>query len=198
MKLFRNPHPKDLQKLIEKNWKQDSTVLHYTGQMFGIGCRLSSHNAISRISQLKQRAEKTGYIVLIPDLQWLYDNEIDVPAALHHILLQFWPGNLTVIFPVKNESFKHVAGNGKVAFRVPSDNMLRQLIDYLEEPIISTSINVSGVAPAADLEEIKKRYEAWFDLGFIPQNTDLNEPSTIIEYIDKDEHGKPVLPYLKC
>ncbi len=198
MKLFRNPHPKDLQKLIEKKWQADSIVLHYTGQMFGIGCRLSSKSAISRISQLKQRDEKGGYIVLIPDLQWLYDNEIEVPAALHTILMQFWPGNLTVVFPVKDEMFEHVAVNGKVAFRVPSDNMLRQMIDYLEEPMISTSVNVSGVPPAADLDEIKQRYDAWFDLGFIPHDTSRNEPSTIIEYIDKDTEGKPVLPYLKC
>jgi len=196
--LFKKPHPRDLEKLITANWKQDSTVLHYTGHVFGIGCRLSSQIAINRISQYKQREDKNGYIVLIPDLQWLYDNEIEVPSALHTILLQFWPGNLTVVFPVKNDMFSHVAVNGKVAFRVPADNMLRQIIDYLEEPIISTSINVSGVQPASDLQEIQKRYGEWFDLGFVPQKTDVFEPSTIVEYINTDEHGKPVLPHLKC
>lgn len=198
MKLFKNPHPTSLEKYIAKYWQPDSTILHYTGYMFGIGCRLSSQTAINRISNLKQREEKSGYIVLISDLQWLYDNYLEVPSALHTILLQYWPGNLTVVFPVKNARFSHLAVNGKVAFRVPSDNMLRQIIDYLDEPIISTSINISGVPPAKDLKDIRKRFVSWFDIGFVPNQTDLSEPSTIIEYVDTDEQGKPALPHLKC
>jgi len=198
LKLFRNPSPKELQKLINKYWTQDSTVLHYTGHMLGIGCRLSSQNAIDKICKLKQRTEKNGFIILLSDLQWLYDHQIEVPSAIEMILSQYWPGNLTVIFTVRNEGFESVSVNGKVAFRVPFDNLLRHIIDYVEEPIISTSVNVSGVPSAVSLDEIEKRYLNWFDLGFLPQKTGTAEPSTIIEYIDTDEHGKPVLPYLKC
>jgi len=198
LKLFKNPSPRSLEDAVAKNWKPDYTVLHYTGYMFGIGCRLSSQSAIDKISKLKQRPEKNGYIVLLSDLQWLYDNDINVPVGLLPILKQYWPGNLTVIFPVKDERFASVALNGKVAFRVPSDNMLRHIIDILDEPIISTSINISGVPPAETLADITKRYEAWFDLGFVPNDTETIEPSTIIEYIDTNETGKPVLPYLRC
>lgn len=198
MKLFKNPNPKELAKLISKHWQPDSIALHYTGNMFGIGCRLSSNKAINKINQYKQREEKNGFIVLIADIQWLYDNEIEVPLALQPILSQYWPGNLTVVFPVKHPALDALAINGKVAFRVPTDNMLRQIIDYLDEPIISTSVNVSGLPPAESLQEIQKRYEAWFDIGFVPTETKDSEASTIIEYIDTDETGKPVLPYVKC
>lgn len=197
MKLYKNPNPKELEKIVQKHWLKDSIVLHYTGSMFGMGCRLGSSNAIRKINDLKQRAEKNGFIVLISDIQWLYDNDIEVPLALQPILSQYWPGNLTVVFPVK-EKLESMANNGKVAFRVPTDNMLRQMIDYVGEPIISTSVNVSGLPPAENMLEIQKRYGSWFDLGVIPTDTKGSEPSTIIEYIDCDENGKPVLPYLKC
>jgi protein-tyrosine-phosphatase len=72
------------------------------------------------------------------------------------------------------------------------------MIEHLGEPIITTSINVTGVPPAENLDEIKKRYESWFDLGFVPANVNVGEPSTVIEYIDQDEKGMPVLPYLRC
>lgn len=198
MKLFKNPSPRSLEETIKKNWEQDSTVLHYTGNMFGIGCRLSSITAINRITQYKQRPEKNGYIVLLADIQWLFDNNISVPAAILPVLKQYWPGNLTVIMPVTDARFAHVQKNGKVAFRVPNDNMLRQAIDFLEEPIISTSINVSGVPPAETLQDITKRYENWFDIGIIPGSVNESEPSTIIEYVDKDENEKPILPFLRC
>jgi tRNA threonylcarbamoyl adenosine modification protein (Sua5/YciO/YrdC/YwlC family) len=198
VKLFKSPPPKDLEKLIQKHWMDDTTVLHYTGHMFGIGCRLSSQKAIERILRYKQRSEKNGFIVLIPDIQWLFDHDIIPPAPLLPILNQYWPGNLTVIFAVNHPGFETVAVNGKVAFRVPADNMLRQLIDFLDEPFISTSINVSGIPPAENLQDIIKRYGNWFDLGFLPAQTGLFEPSTIIEYIDVDNGGNPTPPQLKC
>jgi tRNA threonylcarbamoyl adenosine modification protein (Sua5/YciO/YrdC/YwlC family) len=198
LKLIKNPSPKLLEDAVEKHWKPDSTVLHFTGNMFGIGCRLSSSAGIDKISKLKQRPEKNGYIVLLSDLQWLFDNDIAVPVGLLPILKQYWQGNLTVVFSVRDSRFASVALNGKVAFRVPSDNMLRHIIDILDEPIISSSINISGIPPAETLEDITTRYDAWFDLGFVPNDTETIEPSTIIEYIDTNEHGKPVLPYLRC
>ncbi len=198
MKLFKNPHPKELEKIVRNEWSDNSIVLHYTGHMFGIGCKLSSKEGINRINKLKQRKEQTGYIALIPDVQWLYDNDIVVPTALLPILNQYWPGNLTVVFPVKDNRFDDISINGKAAFRVPADNMLRQIIDFIDEPLISTSINISGVPAADNLQDIQKRYESWFDIGFIPQFIDKIEPSTIVEYIDTDDDGKPFLPYLKC
>ncbi len=198
MKLFRNPHPNELEKLITKHWTQDSTVLHYTGHMLGIGCRLSSTNALDRISSLKQRTGKEGFIALICDLQWLGDNNIDIPALLVPICQQYWPGNLTLIFPTRNPMFAPVTVNGKTAFRVPTDSMLRQIIDYLGEPMISTSINVSGLPPAETMQDIDKRYANWFDLGFISSSIITTEPSTIIEYADTDDNGKPIIPRLKC
>lgn len=201
MKTFKNPSPKDLPKLLEKNWENEATVLHYTGHVFGIGCRLSAEKSRQQIIQLKQRSEKTGFIALIPDLQWLFDAEIHVPEALLPILNQYWPGNLTVVIPCLDERFAQIAVKGKVAFRVPTDEMLRHLIDLLDEPMISTSINRSGVPAATDLNEISKRYETWFDLGILPHPAAMkitDEPSTIIEYIDADDAGNPVKPFLKC
>ncbi|MFB3844262.1 MAG: Sua5/YciO/YrdC/YwlC family protein [Candidatus Cloacimonadaceae bacterium] len=198
MKLFKNPSPEKLEKLVKKYCGPDNTILHYTGHMFGIGCRLSSLNAIDRISRYKQRKEKSGYIALIPDLQWFYDNEISPPVPLLPILKQYWPGNLTVIFPLRKKEFEHIAVNGKVSFRVPADELLRHLIRCLNEPLLSTSINISGLPPANNLKEIIRHYGKWFDVGFVPAKTDLAEPSTIIEYIDEDAEGKPLPPALKC
>jgi protein-tyrosine-phosphatase len=123
---------------------------------------------------------------------------VEIPVSLHLILSQYWPGNLTVIIPVNNLMFDNVAFNGKVAFRVPHDKLLRDIIEKLGEPIISTSINLSGIQPATSIEDIQKRYSSWFDFGIIPRNTHIPEPSTIVEYIDTDSEGKPVLPHLKC
>ncbi|MBM4399864.1 MAG: protein tyrosine phosphatase, partial [Candidatus Cloacimonetes bacterium] len=58
--------------------------------------------------------------------------------------------------------------------------------------------NISGIPPAENLQEIQKRYQSWFDIGFVPNNTEESEPSTIIEYVDTDDESNKILPYLRC
>ena len=201
MKLFRNPSPRELDKILNTVWQPDSVLLHYTGHIWGIGCLISSSAGRERINHLKQRAGKEGFIVLIPGMQWLFDNDVEVPYALLPILKQFWPGNLTVIFSTEQELFAPVAVHGKVAFRVPTDPLLRHLIDELDNPLLSTSVNRSGLKPENNLAEISKRYDDWAEVGIAPHKRHIRseaEPSTIIEYIDKDEQGNPVQPFVRC
>jgi hypothetical protein len=70
--------------------------------------------------------------------------------------------------------------------------MIRRMINLVGEPIVSTSINLSNLPPESDLNRIKERYASWFDLGIIPNPKRLDpnpEPSTIIEFLDKDDPG---------
>jgi len=183
----KNPSEKKIQRLLQKDPLTESTILHYTGNMWGIGCRLSAHNTINRIHELKQRS-KSGMIVLVPDIAWISAN-INVPERIYSLMQQYYPGNLSIAFTVDNPSYEHVAYNQKVAFRVPSDPMLRYIISLLGEPIVSTSVNYSNLPAENDLHRLEKVFGSWFDIAFIPPDTAIGEhsPSTLIEYVSKSE-----------
>ena len=53
MKLWIEPSDRKLQKIC-RDIGQDDLILHHTGKMFGIGCRLSSQAGIEKIIKLKQ------------------------------------------------------------------------------------------------------------------------------------------------
>jgi protein-tyrosine phosphatase len=166
----------------------EATILHWTGSMWGIGCRLSSFEAIERINHQKQRPDKHGYIALIPDLSWL--DATKVPSALKPLMEQYWPGNLTVVFSYDDPKFEHIAYNGKVAFRVPADPALLAFITLLGEPLISTSVNVSGLPPEEDFGRIERNYSPWFDYALLPPAKEIKsgtEYSTIVEYVRTGE-----------
>lgn len=200
MKTYIEPSENKLEKIVSRELELSSTILHYTGHMYGIGCRISQEDSIKRIYQLKKKTDNSGFIALVPDLEWFKDNDIILPERLIPILEQFWPGNLTIVISSSLALFKHIEFNGKVAFRVPTDDMLRAFTDILGEPLLSTSINISRLPAESDFDRIKKNYETWFDYAIIPNPKRINslgEASTIIEYIASGEKGN-LHPELKC
>ena len=169
------------------NLSEDSIFLHYTGSMFGIGCSAFSKEAIAKIDSLKDRKGKSGYIVLIPNIDCLKRFEVQITPEVLRILQQYWAGELSVILEVPDPRFQHISQNGKVAFRIPTDKLLKEFIVKMDQPIISTSVNKSGKKPIQNLDEILAGFESWFDFAILPDDVQQsnNLPSTIIEFSDE-------------
>lgn len=170
--------------------------------MFGIGCRLSSLEAIDRILKLKQRTDREGLIILVPHIDWFTDKNIYIPDRLHPLLDQYWPGNLTAVFNCDQPEYEHVSVNGKVAFRVPNDELLRYFIELLDEPMISTSVNLTSLPPVSNFDHLTGIYASWFDYGIVPSARVFNrdvQPSTIVEYVHSYEsHNQSGFDELRC
>ncbi len=171
-------------QLFNRKFTQKETFLHYTGSMFGIGCSAFKHEALEKINSLKKRKSNKGYIVLIPHTDWLKKYNVKLSLGIKRVLQQYWPGELSVLLEVSDPKFEHISQNGKVAFRIPTDKLLREFIEKFNEPIISTSVNESGEKPVQNLNEILGRFDGWFDFAILPkyQKTSNNSPSTIISF----------------
>lgn len=202
MKLLISPSPKKLLRFLQNDDLRGKSFLHHTGNMFGIGCRVSDTEMIKRITKLKQRDDNDGYIALIPDIRWFDDENIPIPARLRQLLNQYWPGNLTVVFECEDPRFDAIRVRGKVAFRVPDDNLLRMFIEMLGEPIVSTSVNLVSLPPENDLLRLHSFYAPWFDFAVYPnprQLPDEAQPSTIIEFYSSNQLGNPEnVDKIKC
>ena len=133
---------------------------------------------------LKDRKEKQGYIVLIPDIDWLKRFDVQITPNVHRILQQYWAGELSVVLEVHDTRFQYVSQNSKVAFRIPTDKLLREFIVKMDQPVISTSVNKSGKKPIQNLDKILAGFESWFDFAILPDDVQQsnNLPSTIIEF----------------
>ena len=168
--------------------KKDSIFLHFTGKMFGLGCSAFSKKAIAKINSLKKRKEGKNYIILLGDIDWLDKYSFKLDSDELRIFRQFSPGNLTMIVKDEKNFFHHISNNGKIAVRIPENNFLRNFIKEFSEPIISTSINLSGEKPLTNLKKIRSLYSSWFDFEILPDKIVQTtfEPSTIIEFT-KDE-----------
>lgn len=195
----KNPSPKKLMNILSKDPLQQASILHYTGTMWGVGARLSAVDTIERINQLKQRS-RDGLIVLVPNILWFEEAEIPIPDKLYSLMQQYFPGNLSIAFPVDDPRFEHVSVNGKVAFRVPQDPLLRLFIELLGEPIISTSVNYTNLPAENDAGRLEKIFGSWFDFALYPPKKIIQDgatASTLVEYISKSEGGSEDLKCLR-
>ncbi len=202
MVLLKQPSVRKLEKLILNGGLANKTILHFTGGMYGVGCTVSSLQAIERIQKLKGRSDAKGLIVLIPHLDWFAHEEIALPPRIRPLLEQYWPGNLSVVFSCDDPRFKYMAVDGKVAFRVPEDPLLRLVIELLNEPIISTSVNIASLPPENDLKRLTGMYANWFDYGIVPTRVNVPydaQPSTIVEFVGGNEpKNQSGMDELKC
>ena len=81
------------------------------------------------------------------------------------------PAFLTVLLPATPLALSlGMAKNGKVAFRIPPDPILRQFLVFLDAPLSGTSLNPSGQPPLTTPEAIRQVFPdlALVDGGFRP------------------------------
>lgn len=170
-------------KISKVKYFEDAVFLHYTGNMFGIGCSAFDEKAINKINDLKKRTLEKGYIILIPEVDWLERYEIKYHPKIRRLCQQYWPGELSVILNDPEDNFKFVSQNQKVAFRIPTSSFLREFIKQIDKPIVSTSINLSGEVPYEDVKDILQEKSNWFDFAvFPPKYEELSTiPSTVID-----------------
>jgi len=177
--------------LKELNFQPDDVFLHFTGNIFGIGCSAFSEKAIQKIIQLKQRDGTKGFIVLFSSLEQAkqYSFPDLAQPKIYSFLNQYYPANLTALLRTEDKRFALLAPDNIIALRVPKTKLLRDFINHLGFPILSTSINLSGEPYCSELSIIQQQYETWFDFGLYDSTEPSEEakPSTIINFV-QEEH----------
>ena len=138
-------------------------------------------NTDSAIRTIKGRSERKPLICLLPDVTELkkYTDDI-IPQKI----LNAWPGALTLIVHIREDNplaFRATT----LAFRIPGDEWIRDVIAQCGAPIYSTSVNRSGNPVLENIEEIEKEFSDDVDLIVRDGNKNGAKPSTLVA-LEKD------------
>jgi len=183
IRLYKSPQ--------EITHRTNDVFLHFTGNIFGIGCSAFDDQAIHKISNLKKRDVSRGNILLFASFLQL--NKYYIPLLKNKrvfaLINQYSPGNLTFILPSQDPKFAKVSVNGTIAIRIPQSKSLRLFIEQIGTPIISTSVNTTGDAFCNDLDVLSTEFGHWFDYGLYDptEESELPIPSTIIEFVKRPD-----------
>ncbi len=103
--------------------------------------------AVAQVFQAKGREPHRSLPILVGDLMMAEELASELSNRFFILARRFWPGPLTIIVPASARVPLKVTGNtGRLALRQSCSKVANQLIALLNQPLISTSANISGRA----------------------------------------------------
>ncbi|MCR8645105.1 L-threonylcarbamoyladenylate synthase [Paenibacillus sp. N1-5-1-14] len=126
--------------------RQGQTVAFPTETVYGLGADATNTDAVKQIFMAKGRPSDNPLIVHIADRQDLPKWTKPVEGPVEQLMEAFWPGPLTIIFPVRQGTISPLvtAGLSTVGIRIPDNTVARELIRLSGRPIAAPSANSSG------------------------------------------------------
>ncbi|MCX6743242.1 MAG: L-threonylcarbamoyladenylate synthase [Candidatus Parcubacteria bacterium] len=175
----KNPEPDKIAQVVEI-LKNGGIIVYPTDTIYGLGCDIFNKKAVAKIYQLKKREQNKPMSIICAELK-----EIAKYALISDYAFQIFkktlPGPYTFILKAKSQTPKTVLSkNRTVGIRIPDNQICLEIVRKLGNPIITTSLNISGeeilTNPSQLSKEITNKIDLIIDAGIMPQ-----EPSTIID-----------------
>ena len=171
-------------KVAAKSIQTGGIVVYPTDTVYGIGCDPYNSDAINRIYEIKKR-DKTKLFPILGYSKQVLENIVEFNEMADTIAKKFWPGQLTIILPIKDEKLQGDTNNVQsIGVRVPNNRCVLSLLKECKL-IIGTSANISGKETITDpnkFDEFNQDFDIFLDGGKIQSSG----ASTIIE-IKNDE-----------
>ena len=164
--------------------KEGGVVVMPTDTIYGILASALLPNAVERVYEIREREKSKACIILISDFKDLEKFGIEISESQKAEILQEKDRALTFILDCDNENFSYLhRGNNTLAFRIPKDENLRNLIKQTGV-LIAPSANKAGEKPSSNIEEAKEYFSNLVDL-YIDGGRIEASPSIIIKF-EKD------------
>jgi L-threonylcarbamoyladenylate synthase len=126
--------------------RQGQVVAIPTDSLYTLVADPFNLNAVGRVFAAKGREATRALPVLVADMLMAEDLMKELSARFQLLARRFWPGPLTIIVPASAKVPLKVTGNtGRLALRQSRSRTAQAMIDWLGQPLISTSANVSGM-----------------------------------------------------
>ncbi|CDW97903.1 hypothetical protein, partial [Sporisorium scitamineum] len=157
--------------------------------VYGLGANALSQSAASKIYAAKKRPADNPLIVHVSDLEMLdtlLPETYKMGQAYQELIKTFWPGALTLLFPVDMDkpAVPRVVtcGHPSVAVRMPSHPIARALIATSRLPMAGPSANASGRPSPTTAAHVMRDLGGQLDAEADSHGSD-NEPKGRLKYI---------------
>ncbi|MCX2451536.1 MULTISPECIES: L-threonylcarbamoyladenylate synthase [Pedobacter] len=178
-----NPNPKAIEEVVEV-LKKGGIIIYPTDTIYGLGCDITNQKAVEKICRLRGiKPEKANFSFICSDLRHISDFIKPIDTTTFRVLKKALPGPFTFIFNASNNVPKLLSSKKKtVGIRVPDNDIAREIVKLLGNPILSTSIRDDDdvIEYSTDPELIHEKYEDSVDL-VIDGGFGDNEPSTVVD-----------------
>lgn len=180
-----NPSEREIEKVVTI-LRKGGLIIYPTDTVYGLGCDITNTKAMEKVAKIKGvKLAKANFSFICSDLSNLSDYVKQIDTPTYKILKKGLPGPYTFVLPSSNNLPKAFKNKKTVGIRVPNNNIIRELVEKLGNPIVSTSIYDEDdlieytTDPELIFEKWGKQVDVVIDGGF-----GGNIPSTVIDLSD--------------
>ena len=178
-----NPDPRRIKQIVDV-LRNGGIIIYPTDTVYAMGCDISNQKAVEKVARLKGiQVEKSQFSFICYDLSQLSDFTKPIPNPIFKLMRRNLPGPFTFILEANNNVPRYFKGKKKtVGIRVPNNNITREIVKELGNPIFSTSVHSNDeieaypTDPELIHEEFSDKVDLVIDGGFGDNNV-----STIID-----------------
>ncbi len=183
-----NPQPR-LVKQMAECLKDGGVIIYPTDTIYGLGCDINQHKAIERICRIKQiDPHKAQLSFICKDLSHLSDYTKSISTPLYRLLKQYLPGPFTFILPASKQVPKILQSKkSTIGLRVPDNKISHEILEALDNPILSASLPGDMVEEYTDPEVMFEKFGHEVDF-VIDGGPGGMIPSTIVDCITDNWH----------
>ena len=153
--------------------RQGAVFVYPTETIYGLGGVCDVGGVKERILSIKRRASGQPLILIAPDRSYFLKLPVIFPPTAERLALEFWPGMLTLVLP-------SLSDERGIGVRVSSHPFMTEFFRYIDQPLFSTSANLSGEPYVNDPEKIYSIFSGevdfFIDAGLLPPS----RPSTVV------------------
>lgn len=187
LKLYNeNPNPREIEQVVSV-LRDGGIVIYPTDTLYGIGCDALNVRAVERICELKGiNPQKSNLSIICNDLSIISEYaKVDTPTF--KLMKRNLPGPFTFILPTTSSLPKIYKNRKTVGIRVPDNNIIREIVVQLGNPVLSTSVKDENdeIEYTTDPELI---HEKWGEIADIVIDGGVGglEPSTVVDCTSHD------------
>ncbi len=201
VKLFNeNPNLREILKIVEV-LRKGGLIIYPTDTVYGLGCDITNAKAVEKVARIKGvKVEKNNFSFICSDLSHISDYTKPISSTVFKLMKKNLPGPFTFILEANNNLPKYFKLKKTVGIRVPDNNIIREIVRELGNPILSTSVYDDDeiVEYTTDPELIHEKYQEIADIVIDGGYGELI-PSTIVDCTSDEitvlREGKGVLEY---
>lgn len=183
-----NPDQRKIDQIVTL-LRKGAVIIYPTDTVYSMACDLMNRKAVEKMAKLKGvKLGKANFSLICYDLSGISDYTVQFGNNIYKLMNRALPGPYTFILNANTSVPKLFKSKKKtIGIRVPDNNIARELVKFLGNPIISTSVHDDDeiLEYITDPELIHEKYENQVDV-VIDGGYGQNEASTVIDCTDND------------
>ena len=184
IKLYpENPDERKVRHIVDV-LRNGGLIIYPSDTVYAIGCDIFNSKALDRLKLLKGiKGKNLNLSFICHDLSQLSEYAKHVDTPIFKLMKKSFPGPFTFILESSSKVPRILNAKKKtVGIRVPNNNIPRDIVRILGNPIITTSIHDEdeiveySTDPSLIYEEFQNHVDLIIDGGF-----GGNQPSTVVD-----------------